>query len=106
MPKYLLKVNYIGEGVKGFMSEGGTKRRQEAEAVARSAGGRLEAYYFAFGDVDCYAIGDMPDAATAAAMVLKLNASGRVKVTTTVLMTPEEVDEATKKSIDYRPPGG
>jgi uncharacterized protein with GYD domain len=106
MPKYLLKVNYVGEGVKGLMAEGGTKRRKAAEDIARSAGGRLEAYYFAFGDADCYAIGDMPDAVSAAALALKLNASGRVQVTTTVLMTPEEVDEAAKKSIDYRPPGG
>jgi hypothetical protein len=42
---------------------------------------------------------------TAAAVALTVAASGMVKLKTTVLMTPEEVDQATKKSPAYRAPG-
>jgi len=106
VPKFLVKVNYVGEGVKGLLAEGGTKRRQETETIAESLGGRLESYYFAFGDTDCYIIGDFPDAASAAAAALTASASGRVTTNSTLLMTPEEVDEAAKKQAAYRPPGG
>ena len=43
---------------------------------------------------------------TATAASLAINASGAVNLKTTVLITPEEVDEAVKKSVPYRPPGG
>ena len=52
-----------------------------------------------------YAIVDMPDPVSAAAMALAVNASGVVKVRTTVLLTPEEMDQASKKSVTYTPPG-
>lgn len=105
MPKYLLKVNYVGDGVKGLLAEGGTKRREEGKQIIESLGGRMEAFYYAFGDADLYAIGELPDAASAAALALTLNASGRIRATTTVLMTPEEVDAASKKTTSYRAPG-
>ena len=47
----------------------------------------------------------MPDNVSTAALALVINASGAANVRTVVLLTPEEIDEATKKSIDYRPPG-
>ena len=68
-------------------------------------GGTVEAFYFAFGDDDVVGIVDMPDNATITALALVINASGAVGVRTTVLITPAEVDEATKKTVDYRAPG-
>ena len=105
MPKYLLQANYVGEGVKGLLKEGGSSRRTAIEKAAQSAGGKLETFYYAFGDVDAYVIVDFPDNATAAALALTVNASGFAVVKTTVLMTPEEVDIAVKKTPSYRPPG-
>ena len=61
--------------------------------------------YYAFGDTDVYLIVDMPDHASMTAVALIANATGAVTVKTTVLMTPEEVDEAVKKTPDYRAPG-
>jgi len=72
----------------------------------RSVGGELEAFYFGFGDEDAYVIADMPDNVAAAALALAVNASGAVATKTVVLLTVEEVDEAAKRSVDYRPPGG
>lgn len=67
--------------------------------------GKVESFYFAFGDIDAYVIADAPDAQTAAAMSLAVNATGAVHLRTTVLLTPEEMDAAMKKSVSYRPPG-
>jgi hypothetical protein len=47
----------------------------------------------------------MPNHASMTALALTAGASGMVTVTTTVLVTPKEVDEAVKKSPDYRLPG-
>jgi uncharacterized protein with GYD domain len=105
MPKYLIEANYVGEGIKGLLKEGGTKRRTAVEELFKSMGGTVEAFYFAFGDNDVFIIGDLPDNASAAALVLRVNATGAAKCKTTVLITPQEVDEAVKKSGAYRPPG-
>jgi uncharacterized protein with GYD domain len=105
MPKYLISGNYVGEGIKGLLKEGGSSRRAAVEKLASSMGGSVEGVYYAFGETDVYVIADMPDNATAAAVALTVGASGTVTVKTTVLMTPEEVDEAAKKTPSYRPPG-
>ena len=105
MPKYLFHGSYTEEGLKGLLEEGGSKRREAAEQVVRSVGGTLEAYYFAFGDSDFYVIVDTPDNVSTTAASLIVNASGAVKVKTVVLLTPEEVDQVVKKTVDYRPPG-
>lgn len=105
MPKYLVQANYVGEGVKGLLKEGGTSRRAVAEKLIKSLGGTMEAFYYAFGETDAYIIADLPDNTSMAAIALTVSASGTVTVKTTVLMTPEQVDEATKKTPSYRPPG-
>lgn len=105
MPKYLFQGNYVGEGLKGLLTEGGSKRRETLEQTLRAMGGTLEAFYYAFGDDDVFTIVDLPDNVSTAALALIVNASGAVKIKTTVLLTPEEVDQVTKKSVDYRPPG-
>ena len=105
MPKYLFQVNYVGEGVKGLLKEGGTKRRAAAEQAAKSVGATMESFYYAFGDTDAYVIGDFPDNASAAALALTVSASGAATVKTTVLMNCEELDAAVKKSLVYRAPG-
>lgn len=105
MPKYLLAGSYTTEGVKGLLKDGGTKRRQAAEAALKGVGGRLEAFYFAFGSDDLYAIVDAPDHASIAAASMAISASGAAQLKTIVLLTPEEMDQATKKSVAYTPPG-
>jgi uncharacterized protein with GYD domain len=105
MPKYLLQVNYTLDGVKGVLSKGGSARRAAAEAAAASVGGTLESLYFAFGDTDVFAIADLPDNSAAAALALTVSGSGGATVETTVLLTPEEIDAATKASVTYTAPG-
>lgn len=105
MPKYLIEASYTVEGVKGVQSAGGSSRRDAIAALAESAGGRLESFYFAFGERDVYTVVDLPDNESATAVALTVNASGAVKVRTTVLVTPEEVDAAAQRSVEYRAPG-
>jgi len=105
MPKYLFHGSYLADGMKGLIKEGGTARRANLEKTLGALGGRLEAFYYAFGDADVVGIAELPDNVTTAALALTIDASGVVQVKTTVLMTPEEVDQAAKKSVSYRPPG-
>jgi uncharacterized protein with GYD domain len=105
MSKYLAHVNYIGEGIKGLLKEGGTSRRAAAEKAFASVGGTLESFYYAFGDTDCYVILDMPDHVSAAATALLIASTGTVTVKLTVLLTPEDLDAAAKMTPTYRAPG-
>jgi uncharacterized protein with GYD domain len=105
MAKYLLHASYTEDGLKGLLKDGGSKRRAAAEEAVKSVGGRMEAFYFAFGEADAYVIVDMPDNVTATAASLTVNASGAVRIKTTVLMTPDEVDQAIKKRVAYSAPG-
>ena len=105
MAKYLVEASYTSEGAKGVLKDGGSKRRAAAEQAVKNAGGKVEAFYFAFGPRDAILIVDAPDHATIAGVALAINASGAVHTTTTVLLTPEEIDQATKKSVKYSPPG-
>lgn len=105
MPKYLYKANYTAEGAKGLLKEGGTARRVAVKKAVESMGGKLEAFYFAFGEPDVYAIAEMPDNVNAASFAMIVGLAGGATANTTVLITPEEVDEIVKKTADYRPPG-
>ena len=105
MPKYLIQGNYSAEGAKGLLKDGGSKRVRAAKAAAKAIGGRVESMYFAFGGTDVFAIVDAPDNASVTAFSLTVAGTGALGLTTTVLLTPAEVDEASKKSVVYKPPG-
>jgi uncharacterized protein with GYD domain len=105
MAKYLLEVKYTQDAIKALKADGGSARLAAATAAAESVGGTIEAYYFAFGGTDVYAIGDFPDDVSAASLALTVAAAGGVTVKTVVLLTPEEIDEAAAKSVSYSPPG-
>ena len=106
MPKYMIKASYSSEGIKGVLKEGGSGRVSAIEQVVSAAGGTLETAYFAFGGSDVYAIADLPDNASAAAIAATVGAAGALSsYETVVLLTPAEIDEAVKKTISYRPPG-
>ena len=105
MAKYLVEGRYPAAGAKGLAKEGGTGRRAAIIKTIQGLGGKLESIYYAFGDVDVYLVVDMPDAASVTALSLAASQSGSVAVRTIVLMTPEEMDAAGKKAVEYRPPG-
>ena len=105
MAKFLVSVSYSVEGAKGLRKDGGTKREHAARAAVESLGGKLEAFYFAFGKDDVVVIADFPDAVSAAALSVAIGTTGAARCRTTPLMTPAEMDKAVSKNTAYRAPG-
>ena len=105
MAKFMIKASYTTEGTKGLLKEGGSSRRAMVDKMIKGLGGSVEAFYYAFGEADVFVICDLPDSTTAAALSLVINASGAVNISTIPLLTAEEIDNACKKSVNYRPPG-
>jgi uncharacterized protein with GYD domain len=105
MARYLIEASYTREGMQGVMKEGGSGRRDAIGKMLADLGGTLESFYFAFGRTDAYVTVEVPDNVTAAAIGLAVAASGAASTNTVVLLTPEEIDAATKKTVAYRAPG-
>lgn len=105
MGKYMFHATYTGQGLVGLLNEGGSRRRAALTDTIEAMGGNVEGLYYAFGDTDLYVICDLPDDATATAVSLNIANAGALNIKATVLVTPETVDEAVKKTVPYRPPG-
>lgn len=105
MPKYLYQANYTATGMQGLLKEGGTSRRQVFDDLAKEQGGTLEAFYYAFGGADLYMVFDLPDITTAAGISLAITAGGALSISTVQLITPEEIDDAVNRTVNYRAPG-
>jgi uncharacterized protein with GYD domain len=105
MPKYLLMASDTAEGAQGLLKDGGSKRRQVIEAALKAVGGSVESFYFAFGKHDVYVIVDAPDNVSVAATSMAVAAAGGAVSRTVVLLTPAEIDQATKKGSNYTRPG-
>jgi uncharacterized protein with GYD domain len=105
MPKYLVHGSYTPEGMKGLLKEGGTGRRDATTRAVESVGGRVEMVYYAFGKDDFYIVAEFPDNVSAATVAMAAAGSGAINSQMVVLLTPEEIDEATKRAVRYRAPG-
>lgn len=105
MPKYLFEASYTSEGLQGVIKDTASGRKAAVQKACKSLGGKLEAFYFSFGDNDVVLIADLPDNASAAAVSLAAGASGLVHLRTTPLLTTEEADKAIKIKSKYRAPG-
>ena len=105
MAKFLMQVSFTRDGIRGLAKEGGTKRREAVQQFFGAVGGKLETLYFAFGDTDVFAVAEFSDNMSAAAVSLAANAAGVVHVKATVLITPEEMDQAARKCEGLRPLG-
>ena len=105
MPKYLFAATYTPDGMKGVQKAGAASRVAAVSDMCAQLGGSLDSFHFAFGDVDAYAICDLPDDEAAAAAAFTVGTSGSTQITTIKLLTVEEVDAAISRSVAYRPPG-
>ena len=104
-PTYLIQAAYTTDGVKGILKDGGSKRKTAVKILMKELGGNLEAFYYSFGESDVVAIVDVPDNVPVAALSLIIAASGRQSLKTTPLLDPAEIDQTTKKTVKYSPPG-
>src|SRR5947209_19174170 len=98
MAKYLIQANYVGEGIKGLLKEGGSSRRKVVDDLLASVGGKAESFYFACGDTDAFVIVDVPDNVTPAAVPLTAGASGRVNLRTGLQTRPDAAEQEAENS--------
>jgi len=106
MPHYLFRARYTQSGIQGVLKEGAESRLKAVGDLVASVGGRMETAYWSFGDDDFVMIAELPGNAAAAAAATRVSATGTSAVSTTVLLTAAEVDEARGIGVTFRPPGG
>ncbi|MGE0425421.1 MAG: GYD domain-containing protein [Reyranellaceae bacterium] len=105
MPKYLGRLSLTTEGVRAVQKEGASGRKAAVTRFAESLGGKLDSFYFAFGQDDIVGVMDFPDNAAAAASSVAANSLGHANLSLTPLLTVEEMDKAIEKSRSLTPPG-
>ncbi len=103
MPKYMFTLSYTHEGVKGLLDVGGSHRAAALGEAVGSLGGKVEAFYYAFGENDAYIIAELPDDEAATALSLRFAAGGTITSKTTVLLDVIQIDEAAKREVSYKP---
>ena len=105
MSRYLFIARYDSTGAQGVLAKGGRARATAIEKAAAGLGGRIETFDFSFGEDDVYTLCELPDNQSAAAFALAVSSTGLAHVRTVVLMTPQDIDAATRQSVDYAAPG-
>jgi len=105
MPKYLIEATYTAEGLKGVLKDKGSGRKAALSKALAGLGGKVDSFYFTFGDRDVLTVVDLPDNVSAASVAFAVSASGLVRTKTTPLLTVEETDQALAKSVEYKAPG-
>lgn len=105
MAHYMFRASYSQAGIQGVLKEGAASRSAVVSGLCESLGGRLIANYWAFGSDDFIAIVELPDDVAAASAAMTVGASGVGSITTTVLLTADQVDEARGRRASYRAPG-
>ncbi len=107
MPLYLTRFSYT-PATWAKLIKNPEDRRVAATQYIGSVGGKLNGFWYAFGDHDGYALWEAPDNVSMAATALAIGAGGALSaMETTVLLTVEETLAALQKasSVKYRPPG-
>jgi len=109
MPKYVSFFSYTGEAWNR-MVEKPENRAVAARRLIEEIGGRMEAFYWMFGDWDGLVILDVPDAATAAAFSARVTSSGLLReIKTHQLLDMEDarsaLEQAKSAGAAYEPPG-
>ena len=105
MSRYMVKVSYSVAGLQGIMKEGAEHRRAFIAKMVAGMGGSLESFDFGFGETDVYAICEMPDDESAAAVAMAVGASGAGSCQTVKLLTAAQVDRARGIQTGYQAPG-
>ena len=107
MPLFLTRFSYTPETWSRLASNP-EDRRDAARKYIEAVGGKLEGFWYAFGERDGYTLWEAPDNVSMAAVAVALSAGGALsKCETTPLLTVEETLDALRRvqSVGYRPPG-
>ncbi len=109
MPKYVSFFSYTAEAWAAMVARPGN-RAAAARKLIEDMGGKMESFYWMFGDWDGFVVYDVPDAATAAAFSGRVTSSGLIgNIKTQQLLNMEESREVLEKAgaagAAYEPPG-
>jgi len=110
MPFYLYQWQYKDPAIKA-MVDTPQDRPAELRKAVEAFGGHVHQFFFAFGHYDGIGIVEFPDNESCAACVLTLTgAGGNAALKTTVLLAPDEGQEAMRRARTvrhgYRAPTG
>ena len=108
MAHYLVQASYSKEGI-GQLLANPQDRAAAVRPVIESMGGKLESFFFAFGDYDVIPVAELPDNVSAAALAMAVGATpGLSSYKTTALLTMDEAMEAMRKAsgTGYSSPAG
>jgi uncharacterized protein with GYD domain len=106
MSKYLVRVSFKSEGIRQVLTKAkASGLRGAVGKLVEAAGGKLEAWYFAFGEDDVIALLELPDNVAAASLSVAANAAGFINLHVTPLLTVDEMDKAIEKSAGLPVPG-
>jgi uncharacterized protein with GYD domain len=107
MPKYAVFFTFTGQSVQALIDKP-SDRKEVVRSLAESAGGSMECYYLMFGESDGFAVLDLPDSSTAAALSLRVASSGGFHhLDTHELIEADDLGGILEKAkaITYSPPG-
>lgn len=107
MALYLTGFSYTPEAW-ARLTKNPEDRREAARTYIEAVGGKLQGFWYAFGDHDGYTLWEAPDNVAMAAVAIALSSGGALsKVETTPLMTVEETLDALRRAqeVGYRAPG-
>jgi uncharacterized protein with GYD domain len=108
MAFYLLQATYTPEAWANLTRQP-QDREQAIRPVVERLGGKVQGFWWSFGEYDAVVIVQMPDNVSAAAFSIAASASGGLKAAkTTPLISIEEGVGAMRMAAEaaYRPPGG
>lgn len=108
MAKYALFFSYTQEAWAN-MIKNPTDRSAAAGQLAESLGGKLDSFYWMFGEYDGFAVVELPDSITAAAVSVAVASSGALaKGHTTVVFDHDDqealLEQAKTALASYHPP--
>ncbi len=108
MAHYLVQASYSKEGIAQLLANP-QDRAAAVRPVVEGMGGKIESFYFAFGEYDAIVVAELPDNVSAAALAMAVGGSpGISSYKTTPLLTMEEAIAAMRKAsgTGYRSPAG
>lgn len=110
MPKYVILFSVTSDTLARFI-ERPEDRRGPVNAIAQAGGGRLEQYYWMFGQYDGLAIFDLPNSESMAAVALAAASTGAFRHFETHELIEADnlvkvLERAKQARPSYRPPGG
>jgi uncharacterized protein with GYD domain len=102
--RYLVRAELTPEGIKNLQKQPPTALKAGVAKFVESVGGKLEFWFFDYGESTAYSVIDYPDEVAAATAQLSTNAAGFARVRIRPLLSAEEMDKAVAKMPPVRVP--